>query len=291
MKPYYRNLSSVMLLTLCIIITGKINAQDYKNQFGIYTTGIFSSLTYDMNFKGKHEVETGFGVGINYTYFFTKNFGLSLGGELQTYKSQAYYDKLTDQYAATDLDNHNFIFNYQATGYKEKQHASFLYIPLNFIYETPGITGFYMAAGAKIGFPIKSTAQTSIQNLQTYGYYPQWDATLYDPAFMGYKTEKNIELPKQDITLKTDIAFNLEAGVKQQLNAKNSIYIGLFIAMGITNLEEAPSEKLITYHTDTPALFTYNTLVNSKLQKEDKAFISNIKTFSSGVKLAYKFNW
>lgn len=280
MKKYIRNyIASLSIVTVLLGSCLNSYGQDKKQELSIAVGGPFSFLKY----KTTGDVVPGNGIsaGIRYAYYLNEGLSIGLGVEYQTYSSDVKYQFLGGQYNTVDAESEAFQFRYRATNLREQQKLGYVNVPINIQFETPGKTKLYLAAGAKVGFATNGTYESTIENLTTSGYYPQYNVELFSPAFAGFESVNNLKTSKQD--LKTDVSYSatFETGLKQVIGDRSSIYIGLYLDYGLNNIyDNKESKNLVQYNAALPVQLQYNSLLNS-------SNANDIRLVSYGLKLRY----
>jgi len=273
------------LSVILVILLGCQNSysQDKEHQFSIGAGGVFSFIDYGLK-DGQLDRENGLSLNLRYSYYLNDNWSIGLGAEYQTFNSAANLPNVNGSYATTDSEAENFEFRYNATRLRESQNLKFINIPINLQYEGADYPSIYASVGAKVGFAIKSTYETSIDNVSTSGYYPQYDAELFDPAFMGFGNFGTVNTGKQDLDLAVAYLATFEAGVKQFESDGMAIYIGLYLDYGINDILKKDSRpELIEYTEGVPVNLQYNSLLNSSSAED-------VKLMAYGAKLRIAFN-
>jgi len=266
------------IAALAVIFSGMVTcySQD-RHEVAVSAGGIFSNLDYDIK-QGKLDNSHGFNVGLRYSYYLTPSLSVGLGAEYQYFSTTATFESLTDSYVTTDSEGESFEFRYTAKNVEEKQQVGYFNIPLTLQYEIGDSPAFYTAIGAKIGFALNQTFETSIEELSTSGYYPQYDAELLDPRFAGFGNFSSLSADKQDLDLDMSYAATFEAGIKQITDGNTPIYIGVFFDYGLNNiLKKGEKQELVEYPDSVPVSFKYNSIINSADTNEVKLLAYGLK--------------
>jgi hypothetical protein len=281
-KNIYNRLRSLVIISAVLWYAQNSHGQDKKHQFSVAAGGGFSHLNYDLK-QGDLKQGIGVSLGVRYSYYLNNNWSIGLGTEYQTFSSTAEFDRLQGSYMTTDSEGESFEFRYTAEGFEEKQNLQLITIPLNFQYEGLDYPAFYASVGAKIGFAVNSSYETSIEHLRTSGYYPQFDVELFDPQFAGFGHFNGISQGKQDIDVNVSYIATFEAGFKPFEKEGRAIYIGLYLDYGLNNILKKDSNKeIIVYPETLPVDFKYNSVFDSNQTEE-------VKVMAYGVKLRYAF--
>ncbi len=279
--------SAIVVLTMAFAIM-PCTAQN-NNELSVYISGPFQSLRSDAGEGGEYQSRNGGSFGIGYGYAFNENWSLLVNAELQLYRSAWRYERFGDAYETTDMEGDDFEFRYTFSGYKEKQKAYFVEVPLMLQYTSRGMyTQFYAAAGVGVGFVVDASYSSDYGHLSTSGYYPQWDAELHAPEFMGFGDYGSGHVASRDLELKNSYTLKLETGIRQILNDSNAMYLGVYLNYGLNDLAEgetAPS--VLTYQPDNPSDFDIGSLTtSSNTSSGDK-----LRAIGFGLKLRYAFSW
>lgn len=292
------NQYNLRFLTIILLLSfGAVTAQNKtgkEQEFSVYGKGIFNSMKYDL--PKSADINKGYGVGFGFQYalYINGKWSVSAGIEYQQYRSEAILSGVNDSYMTTDAEGTDFDFQSSSDTYNEKQWIDMVNIPVMFRYETPTpwTNAFiYGAAGIGLGIPVSSKFKATAEDLKTSGYFQQWDATLNDPAFMGFGNWGTIQNSKQDLDIRSNYSFLLEVGLKQQLNKQQCLYAGFYADLGLNNLtkKNAPSSALIEYDADNPTEFQFNPLFYSAPQTQGEAYVTNPKIRGLGIKIQYAF--
>lgn len=278
----FSKLKFVAIIIAAMLVSENIYCQEMKHQFSVSAGGFFSNLNYDIK---RGDVEQGYGInaGLRYTYYFNSNWSIGLGAEYQNFNSTAKMDLAEGNYNAADSEGESFEFRYKARGFNEAQSIKYITVPFIFQYEGTGYPGFYVAAGAKIGLPLKSKYETTIENLSTSGYYPQYNVELFDPRFAGYGNFGKISAGEQELDVNVSYIATFEAGIKRYINTNSALYLGLYFDYGFNNVIKKETEKqIVAYNNAIPVNFNYNTV----LETSDTG---DVKIMSYGIKVRYAF--
>ncbi|GHT14621.1 hypothetical protein AGMMS4956_12780 [Bacteroidia bacterium] len=211
---------------------------------------------------GKHNLLLGLGGGggLSYTFFFNRNWGLSLGAEAMLYTArytatlQGYYDAYDDE---------DFVFYYKFTKFTERQHLLTLNVPLMVRFQTPidYTKDFYVALGGKMGLPISAGYNSTADQIVTFGNYEYDNSNLQAPKFMAFGTHQ--VKPKGILTFDRAFMASAEVGVKWQLNQQRVLYTGVYADYGINNIHQPDKlSRLVDYFQ---VIEYYNTTIPSDL--------------------------
>ncbi|WP_456311765.1 outer membrane beta-barrel protein [Pseudomonas shirazensis] len=280
MKKYISN--SIKLLTTflaLLIICLDSYGQDKKQEISISVGGPFSYV--DAVSAGKTVPGNGISAGVRYSYYLNEGLSIGVGVEYQTYNSDLKFQYLAGQYNAVDAENESFQFRYKATNLRQEQKLGYVNVPIGIQFETPGTTKLYLSAGAKIGFAASGSYESTIQNLTTSGYYPQYNVELFAPAFAGFASTDNIRTNKQDINTDVSYSATVETGLKQNLGDRSSIYIGVYLDYGLNNIyDKSENKNLVQYNPELPVQLGYNSVF-------DSSYANDMKLVSYGIKLRF----
>lgn len=288
MKKYslLRKLTLAGLASFWMLCPEAAKAQEYvdtsaktdNQELTITASGLLATLDYDIPGTDIKQGQ-GFALGLEYSYYFSDNFGVSLGAEYQRTGATSKTEMLSGAYNTTDFEQEDFEFRYTMTDIEEEQKVGFVNIPLLFTYQNNEY-GFYIKAGGKIGLPVMGKYSASY-GLSTSGYYEQYNAELFDPAFMGFGNLGRLNSSGDAIDTKPSYIATIEFGVKQPFGIGN-IYAGLFFDYGLNDIKETGKHPVIYGTNDQGYDFDSNSVLNSD-------YADNVKTMAFGIKLRYTF--
>ncbi|MEO6177598.1 MAG: outer membrane beta-barrel protein [Flavobacterium circumlabens] len=281
MKKYITNhIASLSMVTALLGTCLSSYGQDKKYEISIAVAGPSSFIKFDS--PGVDLVEgNGFSAGLRYSYYLNEGLSIGIGAEYQSYQSDAKFQSIAGQYNTVDAENDSFQFRYRATNLRENQKLGYINIPINIQFETPGTTQLYLSAGAKVGFAINGSYESTIDNLTTSGYYPQYNVELFAPAFAGFASTNNIKVGKEDLDTEVSYSATFETGVKQKLSDKSSFYIGAYLDYGLNNIyDKEDTKNVVQYNAALPVQLGHNTVLNSQQ-------VNNVRLVSYGIRLRF----
>lgn len=285
MKKIY----SCLLLLIGFAVSAQETSKDSPHQLVLSAVGTLSKQL-DEPALGKAKTENGYQVGLGYRYYLNPKWSLGSGLEYQYSKTNMSFASFSDSYNTVDLEGDSFEYRYTVTSYSENQKMHYLAIPLNIQFETTGPASWYINVGMKVGFNIAANYETSIDELKTSGYYPQWNVELHDPKFIGFGTWSDFNPRKQDLELNTQFMLTAESGIKLQMTAKSNLYVGLYMSYGLNDLKPSNSsnQNPIVYNTNNPEEPILNSLLYATSSK-GTSYLSKYNLFSFGIKLNWSF--
>ena len=271
----------IAFITLITVLSTQMSFAQSKSEISLVASGIFSKLDYDTQEAYLDQARSG-SFGLGYSFYFNRQWAINIGAEYESFKTNLIYSALQLSNNAVDIEGETFEYRYTAEGYDEEQKLNVINIPLTLQFQTDGDeTKFYARVGGQISLINDAEYSTSIRNLTTSGYYPQYDAELFDPQFMGFGRYNNVSQESQDLAFDTSFAAVLEAGVKREIDNLGSLYIGLFCNYGLTTLRtDTEAANLVEYNTENPTDFTANSVLQT-----DRA--EDIRLVSYGIKLRF----
>jgi len=273
-------LSILNLLLLCTVV----NAQT-AHEFSIYAGGGLSTLNYSVT-TGEQKMGFGGQVGLAYQFFFSSNWGLSAGAEVALYQAKANLSNFSDSYQVQGATAaNNYTYRFALNRYSETQQAFYINIPLMLQYQTGKAHKFYVAAGGKIGFPIKATAKTEDYSVSTQGYFSAEGRTYDDLPQYGFGTYTYTS-GKTNLDFSLNLMAAVEAGVKWKIGAKNALYTGVYADYGFNNIQKTNNKIFVQSRlaAENPPMLP---LVVS--QYAGKPFTDKITPLAIGVKLRMAF--
>jgi outer membrane protein OmpA-like peptidoglycan-associated protein len=249
--------------------------------------GGISGILYESTL-GNGELKAGGGLGLGYTYFFNKNWGISTGIEIN-YNQNSF--KLNDGNTISnyEVDDETSAFEYRVTSsnYKESQHFISFAIPVLAQFRTPisAHSEWYFAFGGKVLLPGKLNSKASADELQLNGYYPDVNLLIDDLPSHGFGKVNNWE-DKTSSSLNTIFLLSLETGVTFKLKENIQLYTGIYADYGLSDLAKDNSDNnIVAYDPNGINNTQANGVVgNRKIVQETKYLAAGIQ-----LKLGYTF--
>ncbi|MGQ7870677.1 outer membrane beta-barrel protein [Sunxiuqinia sp. sy24] len=287
----------ILIAAILLLAAGTAKAQYYqlpKGELSVYLKGLNSKLNIDMGENGDSDTRYGAGFGVQYNYYFARSWSFSGALEYQSYRSKTTLDNFTDSYSLSDAEGDDMIFRSSASVYQEWQSVGMLNIPLRIQWETKGhSTKLFSATGIQLGLPLVANYTATAFGLETSGYFPQWDAHLTSPRFMGFGSWKAHNSGKEKLKLKTSYSFLFELGIKRELKAFRHLYVSAYVELGLNDLVKGnnPQAPLIGYDVNNPTEFQYASLIYSSPQTVGDNYVHKVTSQSFGFRMRYAFSW
>ncbi|GAP72507.1 hypothetical protein SAMD00024442_34_6 [Candidatus Symbiothrix dinenymphae] len=255
-------------------------SQLLQHEFSLVVGGGLSSLHYTPT-VGDASLGLGGFAGLGYTFRFSEHWGVGTGLEAALFNGNYSLASLSDHYPSYDGEE-NFEYHYTIEGYRDRQQAILLNIPLMLHFQTGR---YYAALGGKVGIPMSATFNNSAK-LNAWGNYPPSSLHLEDPPFSGFGsyTVSN----KGDLALKTAFFASTEVGVRWQLSNGWSLSTGLYADYGLNNIRPTATASLIDY---PDYLVSDNYRPNSVVASTNagKPLADKLNPLAAGIKIGLHF--
>jgi outer membrane protein OmpA-like peptidoglycan-associated protein len=269
----------------------QIVAQDsYCHEFSVYGGAGASTFRYSPSIGSK---SSGLGgqFGLDYTYFFSPEWGVGTGVEMAFYNAKTIIDNLGNKFLITTPAslpaNSDFYLQTNHRNYTETQKAGYVNIPILLHYQSGEKNKFYLTGGIKLGLPLSASYAISSDLLTTTGYSDYTYQVYENIPLHGFSDYPDIASSgKPD--LNTVYIATLETGVKWRLNEHVSLYTGLYLDYGFNDVRKNKAEKSMVIPNETnPTDYGYNSLLESQIDGTEIA--ANVSPFSFGLKLRFSF--
>jgi hypothetical protein len=283
----------IILISAFISFCGMLQAQQ---EIQIYGKGGYSTLQYKsegVTTKGKLSG----GLGVGYTYFINSKWGVNTGLEVDFYAAAAESDAISGRYPQLYSDGkreEEMFFNSAYTNYKETQRTTYLSIPVRAQYQMPlsESATFYALPGVKLGFALAGKYDMTALNLTTWGEAPETLQKFYQMPEHGYIAQEN-ESSSDKLSFGMNIALSVETGFKWKLDDKMSLYTGLYLDYGLSNVSpEKEDVSLVNYIPVEEqglemGMLKSNSLLTAK--RDGKPYVDKVNLFSAGVTVKLAF--
>lgn len=244
-------IKNVIAISALLFSVSAIFAQDNRHELSLSVAGGLSTLSYDANI-GERKNGAGGNFGLEYTYFFIDNLGISSGVEFSLYKAEVKTNRFNTviHNLVDPSDNETYDHYSLFSAYKEKQDVTYINVPLMLQYQLGEENKFYARAGVKLGIPVKGKSKSSASEVVNKGYFhntANWGETQ---EFMGFGTVADYS-NNEDIDLNIACLLSAEAGMKWKLTSKLFLYTGAYIDYGVNDIVKGGHDRSFTRIEDT----------------------------------------
>lgn len=216
----------------------QLNAQIDGSHLMFDMGGGVHTMLYNPNW-GESKIGMGGKIGLNYAYYFHKNFGAGIGAYCNLYTSRYKlpdYD-LADGKKQTDESNYNYTYVlYVKDHLNETQRVASISIPISF--RTQFQLGWYwdmrVNVGAAVEIPMLLHKYYSEGNLTTTAYYEELNVLFHDMPNHGFKKDR-YNVNGEFICKKVGISPFAEIGFSRMIDNHWRFYLGVYASLSATN--------------------------------------------------------
>ncbi len=265
---------------------------DQGSSLQFYLGGAYSSMGYRLQ-DGKNLGHIGGEASVRYAYFFTPEWGLSVGVDFSTYGSRGKLNTLLQWDGQIDTDGESYNHRAITHDWKEDQRTYMLSIPLTAQYQHRfnDKIGIFAALGGFVGLPVSSNYRLVSGALEHRGYYPQWNLELYDLSNHDFYTEHIGEAfskePKKLSLKQISAGIKMDLGVIVPLNDKIDLFAGVYGSVVCNDLQNEQHElgwqqTGFTDYRQHAFMPTYEGIVNS-------TYTDAVRPWNVGIKVGIHF--
>lgn len=265
---------------------------DQGSSLQFYLGGAYSSMGYRLQ-DGKNLGHIGGEASVRYAYFFTPEWGLSVGVDFSTYGSRGKLNTLLQWDGQIDTDGESYNHRAITHDWKEDQRTYMLSIPLTAQYQHRfnDKIGIFAALGGFVGLPVSSNYRLVSGALEHRGYYPQWNLELYDLSNHDFYTEHIGEAfseePKKLSLKQISAGIKMDLGVIVPLNDKIDLFAGVYGSVVCNDLQSEQHElgwqqTGFTDYRQHAFMPTYEGIVNS-------TYTDAVRPWNVGIKVGIHF--
>jgi outer membrane protein OmpA-like peptidoglycan-associated protein len=321
------NMKKTILLSVLILFSIQLMSQEKGSYISIWGGMGPSGFMYKINgidyATPKRDIQLGGQAGIGYSYFFTKNIGVSTGIGYSRYRTRILLegDFQKDKYFIvgnyTDNESQDYQLRVRTQNWTESQSGNFIEIPVMASFQKKfgerENFGLFLSVGAKLQVPF--SAKYSIvddenfqKRLMVSGYYP-----VDNVEFGGFGGKElpqhgfdNIHNPSEilnsaqgKLNFRLNMSAVAEAGILISLSRRVDIALGAFIDYGFVDINNKEYSKAMfsgpntDYITDAENKvgngITYYTILNSTYGNDNSRYVDKVKSFSYGGKIGLRF--
>jgi len=265
---------------------------DQGSSLQFYLGGAYSSMGYRLQ-DGKNLGHIGGEASVRYAYFFTPEWGLSVGVDFSTYGSRGKLNTLLQWDGQIDTDGESYNHRAITHDWKEDQRTYMLSIPLTAQYQHRfnDKIGIFAALGGFVGLPVSSNYRLVSGALEHRGYYPQWNLELYDLSNHDFYTEHIGEAfskePKKLSLKQISAGIKMDLGAIVPLNDKIDLFAGVYGSIVCNDLQSEQHElgwqqTGFTDYRQHAFMPTYEGIVNS-------TYTDAVRPWNVGIKVGIHF--
>lgn len=270
---------TVLLISLSILIN--THGQRKKSQI-VVSTGFGSSSLIYTSTMGESKGGGGVSLGMDYRYFFSPNLGILAGVKYTSYNSS--FSILNDSISATsiDPDGEDFILNSYYHGWEEDQKVNQISVPIELLYHYPlnDRVALLGGAGFNLGFITSAEQSQSSGSVKTTGYFPSLGYPFEEVPSQGFSTYIFNEIKPLDASL--NLSIIADAGISCAINPFWSVYGGVFVDYGVSNIAMGGANPITTYDANTTPKIAYQGALSSNV-------VSSAHTMALGAKVSLIF--
>ncbi|GHV72479.1 hypothetical protein FACS1894201_01860 [Bacteroidia bacterium] len=273
-----KELKNILIIAAALAAATAALAQPSQHEFSLHAGGGISTL----NYKPTANTALGFGgfAGMGYIFRFSEHWGIGTGVDVALFNGKYSLASLSDHYQSHDGEE-DFMFHYTISGYRDRQRAILLNIPLMLHFQTGK---FYAALGGKAGIPLSAKFDNSADKLDASGVYPPPKLTLHAPRFKGLGEFTDLR-NKGNLALKTALFASAEAGIRWRLNDNLVLSTGVYVDYGVNNIRPSATKPLIDYPAS--ADYKLNSVVTST--NASKPIIDKLNPIAVSIKIGLVF--
>ncbi|MBR5971412.1 MAG: hypothetical protein IK017_02015 [Paludibacteraceae bacterium] len=215
----------------------QLNAQIDGSHLMFDMGGGVHTMLYNPNW-GENKIGMGGKIGLNYAYYFHKNFGAGIGAYCNLYTSRYKLPEyeLADGKKQTDESNYNYTYIlYVKDHLNETQRVASVSIPISF--RTQFQLGWYwdmrVNVGAAVEIPILHKYYSE-GNLTTTAYYEELNVLFHDMPNHGFKKDR-YNVNDEFACKKVGISPFAEIGFSRMIDNHWRFYLGVYASLSATN--------------------------------------------------------
>jgi len=237
-------------LIILLTVSG-LTAFSQTNQ-GLYFGGNvgMNSLIYSID-GGSSKPKLGFGGKIGYVYYFSPNWGIGTGVGVSFCATEGYLNGAKISFEnQIDDEAQRYRKDIYFRNWSEKQTFFLAEVPVLLHYRYNfGLQKrreLYVYLGAKCQLPLMASYAVTNGEIETQGYYPEYEVILFGLPNHGFGTEKNKAM-SGSVSLPFNISVSLGIGFSFEVAKMVDIYAGGAFDYGFLNLKPGDSGDLLYF--------------------------------------------
>lgn len=247
------------------------------------------------------EQKGGWGLGVNYTYYFNPYFGIKTGMDLVHSSTDAKVGSFADEYTIVDSENDETVYTYHVGAVKENMKHLQLEVPVMLSFKE---NKFDCGFGLKVGVPLRVKYDQEADDVVQTAYYPGYDVHVDESWVLGCGTFKSVTEKSAFKQTPVFIMFAGDAQYNVPINDKYSIGIGAycdFAFLGISakksqdrhykEIETYDNNSLLTISKTVPVELVSESILASRNYKTGDKIVSNVLFVNFGLRVSFVLNY
>lgn len=258
----------------------------HENYIGFNFGNGMNTLTYTIQ-DGSWSPKLGFLSELRFTHFYNEQFGFGGGIQYNYAHAGATISNLEVAYGLIyPADGRAYDARTTFQDWQESQTVHFLSIPVEFYWRKMLDERWTLLSGAGLQFDFALSGSYSADEgcYDVQGYFPSTGITYRNHPASGFTVynadaEGDLSLNTMGLSLITDV------GVNYAFDNLWSLYLAFYIGFGITNLNDASSNRpMLSTPDGTDNSFRYNGFFASNQ-------VDGVHRLDVGVKVGVNFGW
>lgn len=257
----------------------------------------FRSNSKDVHF----DMINGFGVGANYSYYFTPYFGMKTGFDFVRTTSNSRIGAFSDEYSIVDSEMDETVYKYSVGAVTEHYTHYQIEFPIMLSFKE---NNFDCGLGLKVGVPVDVDYDQKSDDVFQTAYYPAYDVTVDDSWVLGCGNFNAVSQASSFKQTPVFVMFTADAQYTFPLKNKKSIGVGLFVDyafLGISakqsqdkhfkNVDTYESKTMLTVSKTVPVEIVSESILSSRNNSKNQKLVSNMLFMNFGLKVTFNINY
>lgn len=269
---------------------------DVAHRFSFFANGGYSGLRFSGS-ESSAQQNFGFGLGVRYNYFLSRNWGFRSGFSYSFATTDACLGAMADKFTKIDQESDELRYQYSFSSVDESYKLHLLDVPLQLVFQHKQLVA---GLGVKFAMPVVVSYSQTVTDVKTEAYFPQYDVWVDESWVLGCGRYPVVESQNKFkavpiVTLATaDVEYMLP------LNSKFSLGLGLYADYSLSSsfsfrnsqlgVERSSQSSLVGVTDQVPSSVVTSSLLSAMKDDESKHIVPHIKYFSAGLRVSVNVN-
>lgn len=277
-----------ILLLFVLVCTCAIHAQQNENNLllGFNLGGGMNTTVYNTP-NGIRSCGFGFDAGLQCSYFFNSQIGMSLGVQYNTVSADTRYNTTLVTPGLTHANNPGVVYDLHARfdNWNEHHALGFFSIPVEFLWRMQIHHDWTLVAGLGIQLDMNISGRYTAKEgtFTTSGYFPVFGHEVTEKPQHGFDTYGS-DFDREIESLPMTMSLIEDLGVQRPLVDSWSLYLGIYAGWGLNNSAGNTTNPLLQINSSDASQLEYcGTLASDE--------ISALHLLRLGVRVCINFGW